>query len=122
MADGIITINEQGIVQSTNRAAEKIFGYKFGEMVGENVYSFMPAPDREQHPGYLRRYLETGVERIIGDRREVVGQRKDGSNFPMDLHISEVPLPNRRLFAGIVRDISERKKTEEQLRRQQIHL
>ena len=122
VADGIITINEQGVVQSTNRAAEEMFGYKFGKMVGENVSRLMPAPDRKRHDDYLRRYLQTGVRRIIGQRRELVGQRKDGSTFPMDLHISEVRLARGRLFAGIVRDITERKKAEEQFRRQQLEL
>lgn len=122
VADGIITINEQGVIQSVNRTANEMFGYESGELVGENVKWLMPNPYREEHDGYLQRYLETGVMRIIGQRRELVGNRKDGSTFPVDLHVSEVQLPNGRLFAGIVSDISIRKKAEEQRRRQQVEL
>jgi len=119
-ADGILTIDAHGIVQTVNPAAEKIFGYQAGEIVGHNVSMLMPAPYHDEHDAYLARYLRTGEKRIIGLGREVVGQRKDGTVFPMDLSVGEMTLAKGRFFAGIVRDITERKRLEtaqaEQLR------
>ncbi len=115
-ADGIITINERGIVETFNNAAEQIFGYAANEVIGENVNVLMPSPQREEHDGYLQSYFDTGVKKVVGIRRELVGRRKDGATFPMDLHVSEVRLGGRRLFTGIVRDISERKRADEALR------
>jgi PAS domain S-box-containing protein len=112
--EGIITIDERGIVESINPAAEAIFGYSAGEVVGQNVSMLMPSPDREEHDRYLANYLRTGKAKIIGIGREVTGQRKDGTAFPMDLAVSEVRLADRRLFTGFVRDISERKLAEAQ--------
>jgi PAS domain S-box-containing protein len=108
--DGIITIDAQGIIESFNLVAERIFGYAAAEVLGQEVSLLMPSPYREEHDGYLARYLRTGEKRIIGIGREVVGRRKDGATFPMDLAVSEVRLGNRRLFTGIVRDITERKR------------
>jgi two-component system sensor kinase FixL len=113
--DAIITIDEKGIIESANPASEKLFGYTEREMVGKNVNLLMPTPYREEHDGYLHNYMTTGLRRIIGIGREVVGQRKDGSTFPMDLAVSEVQLEGRRLFTGIVRDITERKRAENAL-------
>ena len=113
--DAIITIDTQGIVQTFNTAAEKIFGYRAEEVIGNNVKMLMPAPYQSEHDSYIGRYLETGVPKIIGIGRQVTGRRKDGTEFPMDLAVSEVPLKDKRLFAGIVRDITERKRLEEQL-------
>ena len=113
--DAIITIDSHGIVQTFNSAAEKIFGYRAEEVIGNNVKMLMPKPYRSEHDGYLGRYLETGVPKIIGLGRQVTGLRKDGTEFPMDLAVSEVPLKDKRLFTGIVRDITERKRLEEQL-------
>jgi PAS domain S-box-containing protein len=110
--EGIITIDERGIIESINPAAEKIFGYALHEVIGKNVKVLMPSPYRESHDGYLANYRATGQAKIIGIGREVVGQRKDGSLFPMDLSVSEVNFANRRLFTGFVRDISERKQLE----------
>jgi two-component system CheB/CheR fusion protein len=110
--EGIITIDEMGIIESMNPAAEKTFGWKAAEVIGKNVSVLMPTPYRQEHDGYLHNYRATGHARIIGIGREVVGRRKDGSVFPMDLAVSEVGLAGRRLFTGFVRDISERKRAE----------
>jgi PAS domain S-box-containing protein len=111
--DAIITIDEHGIIESFNLAAERIFGYTAAEVLGQEVSLLMPSPYREEHRGYLARYLRTGERRIIGIGREVVGRRKDGTAFPMDLAVSEVRLGDRCLFTGIVRDITERQRAEE---------
>jgi PAS domain S-box-containing protein len=113
--EGIITIDERGIVESMNPAAEKTFGFKAEEIVGKNVSLLMPSPYREEHDHYMANYVQSGQAKIIGIGREVIGQRKDGTVFPMDLAVSEVRLAERRLFTGFVRDISERKKAEARL-------
>ena len=122
--DGIITIDDRGRMESVNAAAERIFGYAAEELIGRNVSTLMPAPYRQQHDTYLANYLHTGVAKIIGVGREVVGQRKDGSTFPMDLAVGEVKLPGRRMFTGIIRDLTEVKRTEAELaeHRQSIRL
>lgn len=113
--EGIITIEERGIIESFNSAAEEIFGYKANEVIGKNVNMLMPAPYRQEHDGYLSNYTSTGRAKIIGIGREVVGKRKDDSTFPMDLAVSEVKLENKRLFTGFVRDITERKRLEKEI-------
>ena len=115
--DGIITINDLGIVQSFNKAAERIFGYPAGEVIGNNVNMLMPLPYREEHDAYVDNYLRTGNRKIIGTGREVAGRRKDGATFPLYLAVSEVWVGKRRIFTGIVRDITERKKADEDLKR-----
>jgi PAS domain S-box-containing protein len=100
-----------------NPAAERLFGYTRSELLGQNVNILMPSPHREAHQGYIDNYLRTGHARIIGIGREVQGRRKDGSLFPMDLAVSEVRLPDRVLFTGFIRDISERKELEEEILR-----
>ena len=110
--DGIITIDERGLIETFNRAAEEIFGYAAAEVVGQSVNRLMPEPHSGRHDGYLRRYLETREKRIIGYGREVMGLKKDGSEFPIELSVSEVNVGERRLFTGIVRDLTERKKAE----------
>jgi len=113
--EGIITIDHRGIIESANPAAQALFGYPAAELIGQNVSLLMPQPHRQAHDGYLSHYLDTGQARIIGIGREVSGQRKDGSLFPMELAVSEVKLPDRMLFTGFIRDISARKQLEREL-------
>ncbi len=115
VVDGIISINEDGIVQSFNPAAERIFGYTAPEVVGNNVNMLQPEPYHSHHDEYIKNYLHTGKAKIIGIGREVAGRRKDGTAFPLDLSVSEVRLGGRRLFTGILRDITERKRAEIQI-------
>jgi PAS domain S-box-containing protein len=110
--EGIITIDERGLIESINASAERMFGYTASEVKGQNVRVLMPSPYREEHDGYIANYLHTGRAKIIGIGREVVGCRKDGTVFPMDLAVSEVRLADRRLFTGFVRDITDRKRAE----------
>ncbi len=114
--DGIIVINEHGIIEELNPAAALLFGYRKEELLGRNVNCLMPAPHKEQHDQYLQNYLLTGERRIIGIGREVKGKRKDGHIFPFRLSISEVRLQDRRIFTGIVHDLTEQKKVENALR------
>ncbi|HSJ03290.1 MAG TPA: PAS domain S-box protein, partial [Verrucomicrobium sp.] len=113
--NAIITINERGIIESVNSATVRMFGYERQELVGKNVSMLMPSPYQEQHDGYLGNYLRTGERKIIGIGRETLARRKDGSIFPMDLSVGEVKLPQGRIFAGIIRDISDRKELEQQI-------
>jgi PAS domain S-box-containing protein len=120
--DAIVTIDEKGIIERFNPAAERLFGYAEAEIAGRNVSALMPPPYRDMHDGYLARYLGTGEKRIIGSGREVVGLRKDGSVFPMDLSVAEMHLGPRRMFTGIVRDITHGKLAEQALRQSQTEL
>jgi PAS domain S-box-containing protein len=112
--DGIITIDARGLIGSFNPAAERIFGYAPDEVIGQNVKMLMPAPYQQEHDQYLVDYQQTGIKKIIGVGREVFGRRKDGSTFPMDLAVSETKLNDRIIFTGIVRDITERKRGEQE--------
>ncbi len=115
--DGLITIDEYGTVQHYNRACEDIFGYSADEIIGQNVKILMPPDYKSEHDNYLRNYRNTGEKKIIGIGREVMGQRKDGSVFPLDLAVGEVMIQDQKLYSGIVRDITERKKAEDEIMR-----
>lgn len=115
IVDGVITINKRGSIETVNPAAERIFGYKGEEIRGRNVSMLMPEPYHAEHDGYLRNYIDTGEKKIIGIGREVVGLRKDGGTFPLELAVSEMEVNGERMYTGIVRDISARKETEKQL-------
>src|SRR6187431_3511450 len=113
--DGIITINERGIMESINPAAMQIFGYDENEVLGSNIKMLMPEPDQSSHDKYLGNYHATGERKIIGKGREVIGKRKDGSTFPFLLSISEVIHDNKKIYIGIIHDISELKEIKEAL-------
>lgn len=115
LLDGIITINDRGTIDTFNPAAEKIFGYAGEEVIGQNVKLLMPEPYYGEHDDYIGNYLETGTQKIIGIGREVAGKRKDGTTFPMDLSVNAMQVRDSRMFAGIIRDITDRKKAEQQL-------
>lgn len=113
--EGIIAINEVGVIEIFNPAAEQIFGYSGSEIIGQNISLLMPEPHRGQHDGYLKRYLETGESRILGAVREVAGVRKNGTSFPLELTASEVRVESRRLFIASARDITARKDAEQHI-------
>ncbi len=117
--DAIITIDIQGVVQSFNKGAEKIFGYTSQEVVGNKVNMLQPPDVAENHDQYLKHYLETGEAHIIGKAREERGRRKDGSLFPMSLAVSDVRVGETRLFTGIIRDITALREAEDSLRASQ---
>ncbi len=113
--DGIVTIDESGVIESVNPAVERLFGYTAEELVGQNVGLLMPIEQRGDHDRYIDRYLSTGRKRIIGIGREVIGQKKDGTRFPLHLSVSEFFIGGRRKFTGILRDHSEQKQLQEKM-------
>ena len=113
--DAIITIDERGIIESVNPATTRLFQFSAEELIGRNVNLLMPSPYREAHNEYIENYLRSGIRKIIGIGREVIGQRKDGTTFPIHVAVSEVAVEDRRIFTGIVRDISDVKEAERQL-------
>jgi two-component system sensor kinase FixL len=120
--DAMIVIDAQGLIQSFSKTATRLFGYSAEEAIGHNISLLMPSPYREQHDAYLARYLATGERRIIGVGRLVVGQRKDGSTFPMELAVGEMQANGRRFFTGFVRDLTERQETQKRLQDLQSEL
>jgi two-component system sensor kinase FixL len=120
--DAMIVIDEAGIMQTFSRAAERLFGWSAEEAIGRNVKLLMPSPYREEHDGYLDRYYRTSEPRIIGIGRVVVGERKDGSTFPMELAVGEMQGKDGRFFTGFVRDLTERQQTERRLQEMQSEL
>ena len=120
--DAMVVIDTRGIMQSFSPTAEKLFGYSAREAVGRNVSMLMPEPYGSQHDSFLARYLATGEKRIIGIGRVVVGRRKDGSTFPMELAVGEMRSGDRRFFTGFVRDLTERQQTQQRLQDLQAEL
>ncbi len=120
--DAMVVIDTRGVMQSFSVTAERLFGYGAKEAVGQNVSILMPEPYRGQHDGYLARYMATGERRIIGVGRVVVGRRKDGSTFPMELAVGEMRSGDRRFFTGFIRDLTERQQTQQRLQELQSEL
>jgi two-component system sensor kinase FixL len=120
--DAMIVIDEAGVMSSFSAAAERLFGYSAGEAIGQNVSILMPQPYRSAHDGYLARYIATGERRIIGIGRVVVGARKNGTTFPMELAVGEMRSADKRFFTGFVRDLTERQETETRLQELQSEL
>ena len=114
--EGIITLDDHGIINSYNPAAEKMFGYKADEIIGENIQKLMPASIGEKHDGYVQNYLKSGAPKIIGTGREVCGLRKDDSRFPLYLSVSDVGIPGSHRFSGFVRDLTLEKQAEDTIR------
>lgn len=113
--EGIVTINAHGTIETANGAAERLFGWTARDLVGKNVSVLMPPPYRDEHDGYLQRYLATGERHIIGIGREVIGRRRDGTEFPIDLSVGEGTTDERRFFTAVIRDISDRKQMQTKL-------
>jgi two-component system sensor kinase FixL len=120
--EAMIVINEKGVIQSYGAAAERMFGWRSNEVLGRNISMLMPEPYRSQHDSHIQRYLTTGEKRIIGIGRVVVGQRNDGSVFPLELAVGEVRSGDARFFTGFVRDLTERQKSEARVRELQAEL
>lgn len=112
IADGVITIDKYGIIQTFNHAAETIFGYRAKQIIHKNISALMPEPDSAQHDQYIRKHLKTGKKTILGIGREVQGLRRNGEIFPMDLMVSRVFQQGEPLFIGIIRDITEKKRID----------
>lgn len=120
--DGIITIDEFGIIESINPSACKLFSYSEEEVLGHNILMLMPTSDAKSHDSYLQHYKMTGEGHIIGIGRELVGKTKDGYQFPFKLGVSEVKYSGRKIYAGFVHDLTQQKKDEERLKNYASHL
>lgn len=120
--DAMVVIDEAGSIVLFSAAAERLFGYAASEVIGENVSTLMPSPDREHHDGYLRRYKETGEKRIIGSGRVTTARRRDGTTFPIELTVGEAYVGEARVFTGFIRDLTERMQAEKRLHNLQDEL
>jgi two-component system sensor kinase FixL len=120
--DAMVVIDEAGLIRDFSQAAERLFGWSAAEAAGRNVDMLMPSPYREAHDSYLQRYYRTGERRIIGVGRVVVGERRDGSTFPMELAVGEMRIGEERFFTGFVRDLTERQQTETRMQELQSEL
>ncbi|KGE15683.1 PAS domain-containing sensor histidine kinase [Sphingobacterium deserti] len=120
--DGIITIDSRGIVESINPAASALFGYEPEEVIGNNIAMLMPEPDRSKHDDYISSYQHTGVKKIIGIGREVLGRKKNGVTFPFRLAVSEVYYQNKNIFTGFIHDLTKERAAEDELREHAIKL
>jgi PAS domain S-box-containing protein len=114
--DGIVLISERGIIEDINQAGLKLFQYKKEELIGNNIKMLMPEPHQSAHDGYMHNYKSTGEAKIIGIGREVEGLKKDGTKFPFRLGVSEVKFPGKRVFSGVIHDLTEQKAAEERLK------
>jgi two-component system sensor kinase FixL len=120
--EAMVVIDERGLMRSFSVTAERLFGWSAAEVIGKNVSMLMPEPYRQEHDGYLQRYRKTGERRIIGIGRIVVGERKDGSTFPMELAVGEAKVGSERQFTGFVRDLTERRSQERRMQELQSEL
>lgn len=120
--DGIVIINDRGLIESINPSACRLFQYEPQEVIGKNIAILMPSPDREKHDSYLDNYKHTGIGHIIGYGRDVLGRKKSGSIFPFRLGVSEVKFGGMRVFAGFIHDLSQQKEAENRLMQYTQHL
>ena len=120
--DGVLVTDAQGIVHMFNPACQTLFGYRAHEVIGQNVKMLMPPPDRDKHDGYIEDYHRTGEQHVIGITREVTGQRKDGSTFPMGLSVGEAIQGGDAIYVGIIRDLTEQKRAEQVIRESEARL
>ncbi|MFD2968481.1 PAS domain-containing sensor histidine kinase [Sphingobacterium bambusae] len=120
--DGIITIDSAGMVESINPAASALFGYEPSEVIGNNISMLMPEPDRSKHDGYIGNYQHTGVKKVIGIGREVMGLKKNGTTFPFRLAVSEVLYKDKNIFTGFIHDLTKERAAEDELRMHAIQL
>ncbi len=120
--DAMVVIDEAGRIEQFSAASERLFGWTAAEAIGRNVAMLMPSPYREQHDAYLARYRSTGERRIIGIGRVVVGLRKDGRTFPMELSVGEARAGARRIFTGFIRDLTERQESRARMQELQLQL
>lgn len=118
----MVVIDDQGVILSFSAAAERLFGWKEAEVIGRNVSMLMPAPDAQLHDSYLARYMTTGERRVIGIGRIVVGQRRDGTDFPMELQVGEASSEGHRIFTGFIRDLTDEQRAELRLKELQSEL
>src|SRR5690349_5716126 len=118
----MIIIDELGTILSFSAAAEKLFGYTEKEVISENVSMLMPSPDRERHDGYLRKYRDTGVRKIIGIGRVTTARHRDGNTFPIELAVGEAWVDGKRIFTGFIHDITQRQQAELRFRDLQAEL